>query len=171
MASEILEDLKLEPNGEEDNEEAPEKEVIEQESRDVPEKELSGETKEETEEKKSVEESKEEEPKNSEKPKRGRKKSLKSDSSGGKDVSAKKKEKLDHESGDKKEPTTPASERPTKERKTVERYSAPSLARSSSSRGLSLENGRGTLLNGIPNGMYVCSSENYVNSQTVCEQN
>ncbi|KAJ7945671.1 Protein DEK [Quillaja saponaria] len=55
---------------------------------------------------------------------------------------------------DTKEPVTPASERPTRERKTVERYSAPSpgrSGRSSASKALSIEKGRGAQLKDIPN--------------------
>ncbi|KAK8359522.1 hypothetical protein V6Z12_A04G100500 [Gossypium hirsutum] len=47
---------------------------------------------------------------------------------------------------------TPSSDRPTRERKVVERYSAPSVARYSSSKTLSIEKGRGTQLKDIPNG-------------------
>ncbi|KAJ1377955.1 Transferase [Sesbania bispinosa] len=57
-------------------------------------------------------------------------------------------------SSEKKDPATPASERPTRERKTVERYSVPSPAksgRSSTSKGLIIEKGRGTQLKDIPN--------------------
>ncbi|TYH05814.1 hypothetical protein ES288_A08G110800v1 [Gossypium darwinii] len=39
----------------------------------------------------------------------------------------------------KKEPVTPSSDKPTRERKVIERYSAPSVARSSSSKTLSIE--------------------------------
>ncbi|KAL2347067.1 hypothetical protein Fmac_001067 [Flemingia macrophylla] len=55
---------------------------------------------------------------------------------------------------EKKDPVTPASERPTRERKTVERYSVPSpakSARSSASKGFVIEKGRGTQLKDIPN--------------------
>ncbi|KAH7528190.1 hypothetical protein FEM48_Zijuj05G0046100 [Ziziphus jujuba var. spinosa] len=53
-------------------------------------------------------------------------------------------EKKDH-------PVTPAIERPARERKLVERYSAPSTPRSSASKALSIEKGRGTQLKDIPN--------------------
>ncbi|OMO93825.1 hypothetical protein COLO4_16650 [Corchorus olitorius] len=43
------------------------------------------------------------------------------------------------ESAEKKEPVTPSSDRPTRERKVVERYSAPSVARSSYGKPLSIE--------------------------------
>ncbi|KAL1156730.1 hypothetical protein V6Z11_A08G109600 [Gossypium hirsutum] len=43
------------------------------------------------------------------------------------------------DSAEKKEPVTPSSDKPTRERKVVERYSAPSVARSSSSKTLSIE--------------------------------
>lgn len=55
---------------------------------------------------------------------------------------------------EKKDPVTPASERPTRERKTVERFSVPSPAksgRSSASKGFTIEKGRGTQLKDIPN--------------------
>ncbi|GKU89544.1 hypothetical protein SLEP1_g3670 [Rubroshorea leprosula] len=48
------------------------------------------------------------------------------------------------------EPVTPSSDRPTRERKVVERYSVPSVARSSSSKALSIEQGCGTQLKDIP---------------------
>ncbi|XP_038993460.1 protein DEK-like isoform X3 [Hibiscus syriacus] len=54
-------------------------------------------------------------------------------------------------SAEKKEPVTPSSDRPTRERKVVERYSAPSVARSSSAKSFSIEKGRGTQLKDIPN--------------------
>ncbi|PPS18307.1 hypothetical protein GOBAR_AA02270 [Gossypium barbadense] len=60
--------------------------------------------------------------------------------------------KSGRDSAEKKEPMTPSSDRPTRERKVVERYSAPSVARSSSSKTLSIEKGRGTQLKDIPNG-------------------
>ncbi|PPR85746.1 hypothetical protein GOBAR_AA34948 [Gossypium barbadense] len=59
--------------------------------------------------------------------------------------------KSGRDSAEKKEPVTPSSDRPTRERKVVERYSAPSVARSSSSKTLSIEKGRGTQLKDIPN--------------------
>lgn len=50
----------------------------------------------------------------------------------------------------RKEPVTP-NERPTRERKTVERYSEPLPGRASASKGLSIEKGTGTQLKDIPN--------------------
>ncbi|XP_062030151.1 DEK domain-containing chromatin-associated protein 1 [Rosa rugosa] len=50
-----------------------------------------------------------------------------------------------------KEPVTPVSERPTRERKVVERYSAPESGRSSATKPLNIEKGRGTQLKDIPN--------------------
>ncbi|XP_023007516.1 protein DEK-like isoform X2 [Cucurbita maxima] len=53
-----------------------------------------------------------------------------------------------------KHPVTPTIERPARERKIVERYSAPSpgrLGRSSASKVLSIEKGRGSSLKDIPN--------------------
>ncbi|XP_061342857.1 DEK domain-containing chromatin-associated protein 1-like isoform X2 [Gastrolobium bilobum] len=65
-------------------------------------------------------------------------------------------EEKDEEEDEKEEAEeiTPVSERPTRERKTVERYSIPSPAkssRSSASKGLTIEKGRGTQLKDIPN--------------------
>ncbi|KAL3716695.1 hypothetical protein ACJRO7_008307 [Eucalyptus globulus] len=51
----------------------------------------------------------------------------------------------------KRNPATPGVERPTRERRSVERYSAPALARTPSSKGFSIEKGRGTQLKDIPN--------------------
>ncbi|TYH05659.1 hypothetical protein ES288_A08G099600v1 [Gossypium darwinii] len=51
----------------------------------------------------------------------------------------KKKMKSGRDSAEKKELVMPSSDRPTRERKVVERYSAPSVARSSSSKNLSIE--------------------------------
>ncbi|KAG8500949.1 hypothetical protein CXB51_002963 [Gossypium anomalum] len=59
--------------------------------------------------------------------------------------------KSGRDSAEKKEPVTPSTDRPTRERKVVERYSVPSVARSSSSKTLSIEKGRGTQLKDIPN--------------------
>ncbi|TXG54414.1 hypothetical protein EZV62_019670 [Acer yangbiense] len=59
--------------------------------------------------------------------------------------------KLSEESSElKTEPVTPSSERPTRERKVVERYSAPSAGRSGT-KPVSIEKGRGTQLKDIPN--------------------
>ncbi|XP_039059337.1 protein DEK-like isoform X3 [Hibiscus syriacus] len=55
------------------------------------------------------------------------------------------------DSAEKKEPVTPSSDRPTRERKVVKRYSAPSVARSSSAKPFLIEKGRGTQLKDIPN--------------------
>lgn len=86
------------------------------------------------------------------------------------------------ESDEKKDPVTPTSDRPSRERKLVERYSVPSAAKSSSKKSISIEKatssysyplpfplflnhptvthalcfvfqGRGTQLKDIPNGM------------------
>ncbi|XP_030477177.2 DEK domain-containing chromatin-associated protein 1-like isoform X1 [Syzygium oleosum] len=51
----------------------------------------------------------------------------------------------------KKDPATPGIERPTRERRSVERYSAPALVRTPSGRGFSIEKGRGIPLKDIPN--------------------
>ncbi|GLT69220.1 hypothetical protein SLA2020_413890 [Shorea laevis] len=72
----------------------------------------------------------------------------------GEEESKKKKQSEESAEEERKEPVTPASERPTRERKTVERYSVPSpgrSARSSASKVLSIEKGRGTQLKDIPN--------------------
>ncbi|KAK5836449.1 hypothetical protein PVK06_012238 [Gossypium arboreum] len=69
--------------------------------------------------------------------------------------------KSGRDSAEKKEPMTPSSDRPTRERKVVERYSAPSVARSSSSKTLSIEKGRGTQLKDIPNGLLHCMQATY----------
>ncbi|CAN1797002.1 DEK domain-containing chromatin-associated protein 1 [Linum perenne] len=60
-------------------------------------------------------------------------------------------EKQNKESADKKEAVTPSSDRPTRERKMVERYSVPERRRSSAKKPLSIEKGRGTALKDIPN--------------------
>ncbi|CAL5204506.1 unnamed protein product [Lathyrus oleraceus] len=55
---------------------------------------------------------------------------------------------------EKKSPITPTSDRPTRERKVVERYSEPSsikVGKSASSKTLVIEKGRGTQLKDIPN--------------------
>lgn len=51
----------------------------------------------------------------------------------------------------KKDSVTPGIERPARERRSVERYSAPALVRTPSSKGLSIEKGSGTQLKDIPN--------------------
>ncbi|KAH1081627.1 hypothetical protein J1N35_021388 [Gossypium stocksii] len=50
-------------------------------------------------------------------------------------------------STEKKGPVAPNSDRPTRERKVVERYSSPSVARSSSSKTLSIEKVADKILN------------------------
>ncbi|XP_056158558.1 DEK domain-containing chromatin-associated protein 2-like isoform X2 [Syzygium oleosum] len=52
----------------------------------------------------------------------------------------------------RKSSVTPGIERPTRERTSVERYSAPALVRTPSSKGFSIEKGRGIQLKDIPNG-------------------
>uniref|UniRef100_A0A1J3IR36 Protein DEK n=1 Tax=Noccaea caerulescens TaxID=107243 RepID=A0A1J3IR36_NOCCA len=56
-----------------------------------------------------------------------------------------------------KEPVTPVSERPTRIKKKVERYILPTPARSSGSKPVSIEQGRGTQLKEIPNVAYKLS--------------
>ncbi|XP_030542281.1 DEK domain-containing chromatin-associated protein 1-like isoform X2 [Rhodamnia argentea] len=51
----------------------------------------------------------------------------------------------------KKDSATPGIERPARERRSVERYSAPALVRTPSSKGLSIGKGSGTQLKDIPN--------------------
>lgn len=91
----------------------------------------------------------EEEKEPSDKAKPGREGSSKEDQVESKKESPEK--RPGQESTEKKESVTPANERPTRERKSVERYSAPSVVRSSSSKTLSIEKGRGTQLKEIPN--------------------
>ncbi|XP_017625074.1 DEK domain-containing chromatin-associated protein 2-like [Gossypium arboreum] len=57
----------------------------------------------------------------------------------------------------RKEPVTPSSDRPTREKKVVERYSAPSVAWSSSSKTQLIEKSHGTQLKDIPNGIHLLS--------------
>ncbi|KAG7023050.1 Protein DEK [Cucurbita argyrosperma subsp. argyrosperma] len=86
------------------------------------------------------------------------KKGSKADAKKGRRVSAKSRknsaEKKEKDDSSLKEPVTPIIERPARERKTVERFSVPSpgrLGRSSASKTLSIEKGRGTTLKDIPN--------------------
>ncbi|XP_010550743.1 PREDICTED: protein DEK-like [Tarenaya hassleriana] len=55
------------------------------------------------------------------------------------------------------EPVTPLSDRPTRTRKKVERYSLPTPSRSSGSKSVSIVKGRGTILRDIPNVAYKLS--------------
>ncbi|WVZ18183.1 hypothetical protein V8G54_005505 [Vigna mungo] len=78
-----------------------------------------------------------------------------------KETPSKSKKSKKDATSEKKDPVTPTSERPTRERKTVERFSVPSPAksgRSSASKGFTIEKGRGTQLKDIPNGVYCSSS-------------
>ncbi|TYI02245.1 hypothetical protein ES332_A11G255600v1 [Gossypium tomentosum] len=83
----------------------------------------------EVEEKENEEEEEEEE-------KRGEEEEKESEDEGTKKVKGSSRKgssrKSGRDSAEKKEPVTPSSDRPTRERKVVERYSAPSVARSSS---------------------------------------
>ncbi|KAF9668061.1 hypothetical protein SADUNF_Sadunf15G0088100 [Salix dunnii] len=160
--SPLAEDSKLDPQKEQTESEGP-KEVTENEAKEVTaneaEEEADNEEKKEleeadNEEKKEVEETEKEgaekeeslgnDEKEGEKEEEevGRKKAKRGSKRSSKD-SAKKKEK---------EPVTPGSERPTRERKMVERYSSPEAGRSAT-KPLSIEKGRGTPLKDIPNGM------------------
>ncbi|KAI8018367.1 Protein DEK [Camellia lanceoleosa] len=137
MASETLEEAKQDDIANvEDKEEAKEEEdeeEIEAEVKESGDTEMAAEEEEEPEESKE----KEEEEEVSKEVKRGRKGGSK------KAAKVKKSEKR------LKEPVTPI-DRPSRERKTVERYSEPSTGRSAS-KGLSIEKGRGTQLKDIAN--------------------
>ncbi|XP_012439020.1 DEK domain-containing chromatin-associated protein 1 isoform X1 [Gossypium raimondii] len=120
------------------------------------EKEETKEVSRESEEKKEVEENEEEEEKedNEENREKGAKK--------GEDSSRKRSSrKPNRGSAEKKEPMTPSSDRPTRERKVVERYSVPSVARSSTPKPLSIEKGAGTQLKDIPNVAFKLSKRKY----------
>ncbi|GMJ05885.1 hypothetical protein like AT3G48710 [Hibiscus trionum] len=65
------------------------------------------------------------------------------------------------DSAEKKEPVTPSSDRPTRERKVVERYSVPSAARSSTPKPLSIRKGPGTQLKDIPNVAFKLSKRKF----------
>ncbi|PPS09778.1 hypothetical protein GOBAR_AA10874 [Gossypium barbadense] len=110
----------------------------------------------ESEEKKEVEENEEEDEKedNEENREKGAKK--------GEDSSRNRSSrKPNRGSAEKKEPMTPSSDRPTRERKVVERYSVPSVARSSTPKPLSIEKGPGTQLKDIPNVAFKLSKRKY----------
>ncbi|PPD91498.1 hypothetical protein GOBAR_DD11577 [Gossypium barbadense] len=110
----------------------------------------------ESEEKKEVEENEEEDEKedNEENREKGAKK--------GEDSSRKRSSrKPNRGSAEKKEPMTPSSDRPTRERKVVERYSVPSVARSSTPKPLSIEKGAGSQLKDIPNVAFKLSKRKY----------
>ncbi|KAL4383328.1 hypothetical protein GQ457_15G006900 [Hibiscus cannabinus] len=64
-------------------------------------------------------------------------------------------------SAGKKGPVTPSSDRPTRERKVVERYSVPSVSRSSTPKPLSIEKGPGTQLKDIPNVAFMLSKRKF----------
>ncbi|XP_071722697.1 DEK domain-containing chromatin-associated protein 1-like [Rutidosis leptorrhynchoides] len=65
--------------------------------------------------------------------------------------SQKKKKKKKADESISKDLVTPSTDRPTRERKLVERYSAPSTPRSSTPKPVSIGKGRGTQLRDIPN--------------------
>ncbi|KAB2053626.1 hypothetical protein ES319_A12G200900v1 [Gossypium barbadense] len=120
------------------------------------EKEETKEVSRESEEKKEVEENEEEDEKedNEENREKGAKK--------GEDSSRNRSSrKPNRGSAEKKEPMTPSSDRPTRERKVVERYSVPSVARSSTPKPLSIEKGPGTQLKDIPNVAFKLSKRKY----------
>ncbi|KAB2000194.1 hypothetical protein ES319_D12G215800v1 [Gossypium barbadense] len=120
------------------------------------EKEETKEVSRESEEKKEVEENEEEDEKedNEENREKGAKK--------GEDSSRKRSSrKPNRGSAEKKEPMTPSSDRPTRERKVVERYSVPSVARSSTPKPLSIEKGAGSQLKDIPNVAFKLSKRKY----------
>ncbi|KAI3435266.1 DEK_C domain-containing protein [Psidium guajava] len=60
-------------------------------------------------------------------------------------------EKQSESKKSKKDSVTPGIERPARERRSVERYSAPALVRTPSSKGFSIDKGSGTQLKDIPN--------------------
>ncbi|XP_039046977.1 chromo domain-containing protein cec-1-like isoform X2 [Hibiscus syriacus] len=98
----------------------------------------------ESEEKKEVEETMEEDEKEDEEEKEGTKEA--------KGSSRKRRSrKLKRYSSENKESVTPSSDRPTRERKVVERYSVTSVSRSSTPKPLSIEKGPGTQLKDLPN--------------------
>ncbi|TQE08862.1 hypothetical protein C1H46_005476 [Malus baccata] len=172
MASEVLEEKKPEddapvaekPEAEAEKDLKEEAKEEEQEKEEEKEKEKVSEASEkvtEKEEEKVVEEGQEEKEKESEetpkKTTRGRKASLKKvendqtkSKKRGRDSAAKKSKEAKAEKKEK-EAVTPVSERPTRERKLVERYSAPESGRSSGTKSFSIEKGHGTELKNIPN--------------------
>ncbi|KAK8604660.1 hypothetical protein V6N13_099592 [Hibiscus sabdariffa] len=75
--------------------------------------------------------------------------------------SSRKRSSRKHNSAEKKEPLTPSSDRPTRERKVVERYSVPSAARSSTPKPLSIGKGPGTQLKDIPNVAFKLSKRKF----------
>ncbi|CAM8944188.1 unnamed protein product [Rhodiola kirilowii] len=62
------------------------------------------------------------------------------------------KEDEENEEEEKEEPVMPNA-RPTRERKTVERYSVTSVIRSATPKSVSIQKGNGEKLSDIPNGM------------------
>ncbi|KAL4346702.1 hypothetical protein GQ457_17G018310 [Hibiscus cannabinus] len=75
--------------------------------------------------------------------------------------SSRKRSSRKHNSAENKEPLTPSSDRPTRERKVVERYSVPSAARSSTPKPLSIGKGPGTQLKDIPNVAFKLSKRKF----------
>ncbi|ESR50126.1 hypothetical protein CICLE_v100310092mg, partial [Citrus x clementina] len=95
-------------------------------------------------------EEKQEKPEGAKKGKRSRKAGVKKPSEESDEPKKEKEKEKDKDKEKVKEPVTPTSERPTRERKVVERYSAPSTGRSAA-KPVSIEKGRGTQLKDIPN--------------------
>uniref|UniRef100_A0A2P2LBG3 Protein DEK isoform X1 n=1 Tax=Rhizophora mucronata TaxID=61149 RepID=A0A2P2LBG3_RHIMU len=168
MASETLEENKQEeeaPVGGREEEEKAKAEGVEEraekgekENLEVLEKEENDELEDGKgqEEKKKVEEAEGEEVKQEAKGKKAgkqgaRKKKEPGESKKSKQDSAAEKPGEEESEKKEKESVTPASERPTRERKIVERYSAPEPGRSSAAKPLSIEKGSGTQLKDIPN--------------------
>ncbi|KAG6401878.1 hypothetical protein SASPL_138746 [Salvia splendens] len=58
-------------------------------------------------------------------------------------------------------PRTPVSDRPTRERKTVERFTVNESAKSSARKPLAIEKGQGTQLKDIPNGIFQLPKHDY----------
>ncbi|XP_056173481.1 DEK domain-containing chromatin-associated protein 2-like [Syzygium oleosum] len=65
----------------------------------------------------------------------------------------------------KEDPATPGIERPTRERTSVERCSAHALVRTPSSKGFSIEKGRGIQLKDIPNARIQVPHGNHISGQ------
>ncbi|XP_050375950.1 DEK domain-containing chromatin-associated protein 1-like [Argentina anserina] len=151
MASEALEEKK--PEEEAPVEDKHEIEAREEAGEEEEREELPEVSEKATENEGEVAEEGEESQETPKKGKRGRKASSESQTESkkrGGDSAEKKKLKKEGEV-EKKEPVTPVSERPTRERKVVERYSAPETGRSSATKPLSIEKGPGTQLKDIPN--------------------
>ncbi|KAK8537714.1 hypothetical protein V6N13_096478 [Hibiscus sabdariffa] len=130
-----------------------EKEEEEEESKEVSEKQISRESEEKNEVEEKAEETREEDEKEDDE-----EEGTKEAKGSGRKRSSR---KPNRDSAGKKEPVTPSSDRPTRERKVVERYSVPSVARSSTPKPLSIEKGPGTQLKDIPNVAFMLSKRKF----------